>query len=171
MKPTRAIQFKALLLLIIFSLNSVVGFACSLGVNMGFNAGHHSHDAGHHHEHPEEGDASHHHHAGGDGTRDHHHSAAHEHSNSHDNTALNIVGSGENCCNDFVIAFQSIDKAIVKDGSSVQQRAIVLLSPFILALVSEIINTKGFTQHFRVPPKALDHSPPDIRVFIQSFLI
>ena len=48
MNPSRTIKFKALFLLVSFSLNSVVGFACSLGIDMGFNSGHH------HHEHNDE---------------------------------------------------------------------------------------------------------------------
>lgn len=41
MKPPRAIQYKALFLLVTFSMNTVVGFACSMGVDMGFNSHHH----------------------------------------------------------------------------------------------------------------------------------
>ena len=38
MKQNRSIQIKATFLLLVFSFNIVVGFACGLGVNMGFNS-------------------------------------------------------------------------------------------------------------------------------------
>ena len=42
MKPNSTIQFKALILFIIFSLNTVLSFACSLGLDMWYNSGHHA---------------------------------------------------------------------------------------------------------------------------------
>ena len=41
MKQTTHIQFKAAFLLLIFSLNMFIGFACAVGVDMGFNSHHH----------------------------------------------------------------------------------------------------------------------------------
>ena len=41
MKRNRSIQLKAAFLLLVFGLNTVVGFACSLGLDMGFNIPHH----------------------------------------------------------------------------------------------------------------------------------
>ena len=38
MKSSLSIQLKAALLLIVFAMNTVVGFACSIGLNMGFNS-------------------------------------------------------------------------------------------------------------------------------------
>ena len=45
MKKFTSIQIKALLLLIVFAINTVVGFACSVGVDMGFNTKHHNDEA------------------------------------------------------------------------------------------------------------------------------
>ncbi len=45
MKKNKSIQFKAAFLLIVFSLNTIVGFACSLGLDMGYNSTHHGEDA------------------------------------------------------------------------------------------------------------------------------
>ena len=45
MKKNRSIQLKATFLLIVFSLNTIVGFACSLGLDMGYNSKHHEEDA------------------------------------------------------------------------------------------------------------------------------
>ena len=63
MNSSRTIKYKALFLLATFSLNTVVGFACSLGIDMGFNSGHH------HHEHnDEEQDKNSHSYSDGDGS-------------------------------------------------------------------------------------------------------
>ena len=59
MKRSPSIQLKAAFLLIVFSLNTVVGFACSVGLEMGFNSSHHQeekaaithkHDNSHQHD-------------------------------------------------------------------------------------------------------------------------
>ena len=41
MSKTISIQLKAAFLLIIFSMNMLVGFSCAVGVDMGFNTAHH----------------------------------------------------------------------------------------------------------------------------------
>jgi len=45
MNQKRSIQFKAAFLLIAFSLNTVIGFACAVGLDMGFNSHHHKESA------------------------------------------------------------------------------------------------------------------------------
>ena len=170
MKPLRAIQYKALFLLITFSLNMVVGFACSLGVDMGFNSKHHSHDSGKHHEHS---DTDRHDEHDGNNSHSHQHEAIpHHHSDSDNNanTATFTSQDEENCCKDFVVGFNSLDKLLVKQNST--QQKITWLSPFIIsAFITEASNAKGYVLHLRIPPREIDYSPPDIRVFVQSFLI
>ena len=41
LKRNTSIKLKAGFLLTVFGLNTVIGFACSVGMNMGFNSGHH----------------------------------------------------------------------------------------------------------------------------------
>ena len=167
MKTLRAIQYKALFLLITFSMNTVVGFACSMGVDMGFNSGHHLHGSGKHHEHA---DADNHHEHDGAKSHCHQHAAkSHYQSDNHNNTVSFTSQSEENCCKDFVVGFQSMDKMLTKQYSA--QQKITDLSPFITIFIAEANNTKGFILHLRIPPREIDYSPPDIRVFIQSFLI
>lgn len=51
MASERKNRIRALILLMVFSLNTIVGFACSVGVNMGYNQKHHEHhkhEKGHH---------------------------------------------------------------------------------------------------------------------------
>lgn len=65
MKGFTSIQIKASLLLTVFAINTVVGFACSVGVDMGFNTKHHGkeeageihiHKDGKKHIHPKKAD-------------------------------------------------------------------------------------------------------------------
>ena len=42
MQSKVTIQVKAAFLLVVFSLNSILGFACSLGIDLGYNREHHS---------------------------------------------------------------------------------------------------------------------------------
>lgn len=53
MKRSKTIQLKAVFLLAVFILNTMVGFACAVGLDMGFNSKHHHHKEGttlHHHQ-------------------------------------------------------------------------------------------------------------------------
>lgn len=169
MKSPRAIQYKALFLLVTFSMNTVIGFACSMGVDMGFNAHHHnSHGAGKHHEHS---DADHHEEHDGENSHSHQHEAMEPlHLDTGNNTAFFTSQHEENCCKDYVVGFNSVDKQLAKQNST--QLKIIYLSPFIATFsFTESNNEKGYVLHLRIPPREIDYSPPDIRVFIQSFLI
>lgn len=44
MKRNICIQLKAAALLIVFSLNTILGSACAIGIDMGYNSKHHYHD-------------------------------------------------------------------------------------------------------------------------------
>lgn len=46
MKSNKTIQLKAVFLLAVFTLNTLVGFACAVGLDMGFNSKHHHHKEG-----------------------------------------------------------------------------------------------------------------------------
>lgn len=168
MKPPRVIQYKALFLLATFSMNTVVGFACSLGVDMGFNSKHHSHNSSNKHSHS---DAGHHDEHDGNNSHSHYHgTASHHHSDNDNNTVSLTSQSEENCCKDFVAGFNSLDKQLAKQNNN--QPKITYLSLFVMsALMFDANNAKGYVQHLRIPPREIDFSPPDIRVFIQSFLI
>ncbi|MEO6316215.1 MAG: hypothetical protein ABIU63_09715 [Chitinophagaceae bacterium] len=155
MKQNIAIQIKAAFLLIVFSMNTVIGFACAMGVDMGFNNKHH-------HDKEETAEIVIHVHADG---------KKHQH---HDKTAKHHHGSKEEsekggCCNDGVVQFQSLDKNLN------QHTAVVLNVPFFTAVISNffiidiakqtsVCTHKHIVQFFHPPP-------PDIRILIQSFQI
>lgn len=166
MKSNRTIKIKALFLLATFSLNTVVGFACSLGMDMGFNSRHHSHEEGEKHEH-----GNGHHHDDKKGHNHQHSQASHHHSDTDNTTASFSSPNEENCCSDFVVGFQNTDKQIAEKSSIPQKSTNTLLYLVFAPTSAELFNSKGFAEHFRIPPREIDYSPPDIRVFIQSFLI
>lgn len=126
----------------VFSLNTVIGFACAVGLDMGFNS--------HHHEGNSKTIAS-----------VHHHNAKVEN--------YQTKNDKDNCCNDEVMNFQKVDKAI---SSSIKLTDPVFFTFYlasfynidILPLHTHILDTKYIVRN--------DHPPiPDIRIAIQSFQI
>ncbi len=57
MKRAISIKIKAAFLLIVFALNTVVGFACAMGVDMGFNHNHHHEETVTSNHHDEKSDS------------------------------------------------------------------------------------------------------------------
>lgn len=101
MKKNISIQIKAAFLLFVFALNTVVGFACSIGMEMGFNAGHHQKGKA----------ATVHVHADG---KKHTHQTKHTHSQAEEH---NGKGGNAGCCNDVVIKFTQTDKSVPQTGA------------------------------------------------------
>jgi hypothetical protein len=150
MSKALSIQLKSVFLLVIFNINIFAGFACAVGVDMGFNTNHHHEkDATEIHVH-------------GDGKKHHHEKPAHNHENRNKKDK-------DNCCNDSVIKLSQVDK-------SVPQPKIVLNPMFInaFAIIYYYIdifhssqvggNDKYFARNYHPPI-------PDIRIAIQSFQI
>lgn len=157
-----------------FSLNTIVGFACAVGMKMGFNTSHHSetevpaevhiHADGKKHVHEKE--------SLGVTTHVHEDGMKHQHDGE---TAKPIPGDDSNlfakgtggCCTNEVQKFQSFDKNVsVSAGVNV---------PVFVAILSTFLDTdflKGindfptrYKARFYYPP------PPDIRIAIQRFQI
>lgn len=170
MEDQSTIKLKALFLLVSFSLNSVVGAACSLGVDMGFNSHHHEHDAKgqHNHSHNDREEVT------NNGYHDGH-SHKHAHFEGHksafdtENTVAIKASEDENCCKDFVVAFEKLDKQRRVEKANLAKIKIDH-SSFILCS-NTTFNKQAYIEPVRIPPVHSDLPPPDIRVFIQSFLI
>ena len=147
MKRSPSIQLKAAFLLIVFSLNTVVGFACSVGLEMGFNSSHHQEEkAAITHKH----DNSHQH---DDAVVDHHQSEK----------------TKDNCCKEEVIKFAKVDKVAPKslDFSFPPVFFATFLSSFYhldASLSYQQPNSKYFVRSYHP-------TIPKIRIAIQSFLI
>jgi hypothetical protein len=151
MKRNRTIQLKAFFLLVVFALNTLVGFACAVGLNMGFNAKHqhdlvpanmpHHHDEGvtpHHHQHEEPANAK-------------------------------KSATGDNCCNNDVISFAQLDKLLVHAINTGIEAPVVLVHLHFLYLPY----LSPFTQRTRQLEVGRPYveSSRRIRVSIQSFQI
>lgn len=142
------IQLKAAFLLIIFSLNMMVGFACAVGINMGFNNTHHP-DSGKIHVHAS-------------GKKHHHESNEQKHSHKRNN-------GKDNCCTDKVLKISQTDKAVPQVSQLVNPVFFTAyISTYYLADIFYPSQVNTFKKHF-----VRGHHPPipDIRIAIQSFQI
>ena len=159
MKKFCTIQLKAAFLLIIFSLNIFVGFACSIGIDMGFNAPQHvevESKTQHTHTHAHKHDSN---------TGIDHHAAykTHDHKTNHTKKE-----EKKGCCNDEVQKVQQLDKNI---NSSVKRTTVLYttllpLSFFQTNIVQPLrTNIFKFRERFFYPP------PPNILVEFQRFQI
>jgi hypothetical protein len=157
-------KLKALFLLSVFSLNTVVGFACSVGVDMGFNSKHHHdeestepvvhiHADGKKHIHQEQKEKHNH-------DKSHHHNQNKDHHKSKEGK--------DNCCNDQVLKFEQLDKSIPYSLHIFHPTfLIVYFDVFYNGDLSDpgvIKNIKQFVRSYH-PPIA------NIRIAIQSFQI
>jgi len=159
MKIRRSIQFKAAFLIIVFSLNTLIGFACAVGIDMHFNSSHHD-------EAEEAAEAIVHVHA--DGKKHIHHEAAKHHDEA-DNDH-NKKGGKDNCCNDKVIKFNEVDKSashsLNASFSPIFFTTFLASSYNINIFYTSYIDTgiKYFVRCYHPPIS-------DIRIQIQSFQI
>lgn len=148
MSKAISIQLKAAFLLIIFSFNMVVGLACAVGVDMGFNTTHH---------HEEEATEVHIH---ADGKKHHHEKQDHEHTDSE---------KKDDCCNDKVLQISQTDKAVPQAAKLLNP---VFFTAFVVTYYSINIS---YASQINTSNKYFvrGHHPPipDIRIAIQSFQI
>jgi len=148
MSKAISIKLKAAFLILVFSLNTIVGFACAIGIDMSFNITHH---------HKEEATEIHVH---ADGSKHHHEKKEHKHSEKENK---------DGCCNDKVVKNFQTDKSV--------PQAAKLLSPvFFTAFVATYYNIDiSYSSQVNVSNKYFvrGHHPPipDIRIAIQSFQI
>ncbi|MCD0488079.1 hypothetical protein LPB86_07550 [Pedobacter sp. MC2016-14] len=147
----KSVPVKVMLLLIVFLLNTVVGFACAIGIDMGFNSAHleqESEGHGHHHSQTE---------------RYAHNSHQHVQHPKQD-------ANKDNCCKDEAAKLTKSDKLNnpVVDLSQISLPFMLLVGnvyPQIaeLRLPSNVSNAY-FSRHCRSPIR-------DVRIAIQSFQI
>lgn len=146
MKRNKSIKLHAAILLIVFSLNTIIGFACAMGIDMGFNSKHH-HDDDEAMEITVRGNSYINHHEAG---------------NHHDEDA-----EKGGCCNDKVIKFQDLDKNIVQNA--------IITAPEFVTILSNYFGIAIFKTPTIAPQKYIvpcfHPPPPDIRVLIRSFQI
>ena len=145
-------RIRGFILLLVFSMNTLAGFACSVGMNMGYNKDHHQHSK-------EVVKAS----------------TEHEH-NHHDQEPQKSESekghneSGKDCCGD-ITKLNLADKSVV---SSISLQAPVFLVAFVSHFIVSEIDTPSLLENttsnsLRRSWNLHDHT--DLRIVIQSFRI
>ncbi len=157
MKKIKSIQLKAAFLLIVFSLNTIIGFACAIGFDMGFNSSHHEeeitdipihvHADGKQHQHPNE-------------VKSHHEEA--------DNHLQKTSNDEDNCCHDKVTQIAQQDKIITPSISIISP---VFFTTFIASFYTINLLNSLIDSHIRYFIRSHHPPIPDIRIAIQSFQI
>ncbi|TAJ60626.1 MAG: hypothetical protein EPO58_05040 [Chitinophagaceae bacterium] len=177
MKGKRSIQVKAAFLLTVFSLNTLVGFACSVGLRMGFNESHpgkkegkvHIHKDGKKHVHQPVTEKNH---PGKDEGKVHIHKDGKKHvrkpatGNDHHAKASN-TSKKDDCCKEKVVKLQTADKNFQYAKININAPVYIVPSTYSASATFRIV--KPYLQeytacHFHPPPR-------DIRIEIQSFQI
>ncbi|RYY42835.1 MAG: hypothetical protein EOO06_20580 [Chitinophagaceae bacterium] len=152
-------RIRALLLLMVFSLNTVAGFACSIGVDLGYNSKHHEHQEAKPHSH----------------SKPHSHDTAHQHKHKHSHKAsgarVNNLKNADDCCANDVTSFIKLDKSVVSNNLLLQQPIFLLaftvsyFSGNISNIETSIKSKFPYLRRWRPP------NDTDIRIAIQSFQI
>lgn len=169
-----SIKVKALFLLIVFASNTAVGFACALGMDMGFNTPHdseiaeavevHVHADGKKHVHEKEASETNTH-VHEDGTKHQHETPPVKTIPSDDSKSFTKSPGG--CCKDEVQEFQNLDKNVTVNAGINVPVFVAILSIFLGIDLPEGI--KDFPPKYKArlyyPP------PPDIRIAMQRFQI
>ena len=152
MKRESSIQLKAVFLLIVFSLNMVIGFACAMGLDMGFNHKHHH-----------------------DWKKTTIQKTSHQpdkccSNNEADNDHPKSKDDKDNCCNDGVMKFAQVDKLLTQSLNSIDNPA------FFTVFVSSyyrihVLSVSPVTKSIKYFVRSYHPPIPDIRIAIQSFQI
>src|SRR5687768_11489208 len=157
-------KIDASFLLTAFSLNTIIAFACSLGVNMGFNS------KDHHNEETTEAVV----HIHADGKRHIHyekkktdnHSKSHKHEQPKD-TQKSKEGK-DNCCKDQVLKFQQLDKSVPHSLNIIHP---IFLISFFDAFYNVALPTSEVVKDIKQFVRSYHPPIPNIRIAIQSFQI
>ena len=141
-------RIRAIVLLTVFSLNTVAGFACSVGVDMGYN--HHHHD------------------------KEEKHSHKHKHKHNHVNQVsvkLTDARSNNDCCSNDVTKFSLLDKSVAANNLLLKHTSFLL--PFTTIFLSQSINESGLAVNskFQFVRRSCFLNDTDIQTAIRRFQI
>jgi len=139
----------AAFLLTVFSLNTVLGFACSIGVDMGYNSKHHEHEKKHRHSHK--------------GPHKHH---SHNHS-----YAQTIKAPNDDCCINGVTKFNTLDKSVVQYSPGLSAPIFLPAGILTYILPDQIGDKTGINPAFQFVRRSCFLNDISIRIAIQSFQI
>ena len=157
-------KVKAIFLLSVFSLNTVVGFACSVGLDMGFNSiAHydeeiteavvHIHADGKKHIHYEKKNSP-------DQKKSHHQAQENNHHKSKEGK--------NNCCSDQVLKFEQLDKSVPHSLNIIHP---IFLISFFDAFFNVVLYSSGTVKDIKQFVRSYHPPISSIRIAIQSFQI
>lgn len=173
MKRNQSIQYKAVFLLIVFSLSTLVSFACAAGLNMGYNEDHHKiqdiSSVPHHSAITDNHSKNAHHKServNAEGSSIHKKNKGHHVSKSVDTKE----STPDDCCRDEAAKFEKNDKLSPQTFNyNLQALSFALaIKPYShLDSITAILHAPNSRYFIR------NHHPPiaDKRIAIQSFLI
>ena len=141
-------KIRALALLTVFSLNTVAGFACSVGVDMRYNSHHHEHGKKHVHKH------------------EHQHNPIEGIS-----VKLSDESSKDDCCSNDVTQFSLLDKSVAANNLLIA--APVFLLPFQTIFPSPNMNDSGLAVNskFQFVRRSSFLNDTDLQMAIRRFQI
>ena len=159
MKITTSIKIKSAFLMTVFSMNTVLGFACSIGLDMDYNNSHHSAETSEVAVHVHADGKNHHH--GNEPKKSHHDEPSANHQDKKD------ASKKDDCCTNEIMKFQQSDKNMTaKTGINM---------PVFVAILTTFFGIDNFKSVQSSSPKYIASyfhpPPPDIRIAIQSFQI
>ena len=163
MKRSKSIQINAALLLLVFLMNTVIGFACAVGLNMGFNAKHHQNE--------EATEAVVHLHQNGKKHLHQEKSESHSHTTPHHKTAGTNDNSKSNddCCSNKVSNFTKLYKTVPNTQSFVAPMFLKAFAGTYYRL--NILSSADVTKDMKFFVRSYHPPISDIRIAIQSFQI
>ncbi len=169
MSVAGSIKLKAVILLVAFGLNTVVGFACSLGLDLGYNStDHHQKDRDGH----KETEAVVHIHADGEKHIHYEKKSKPDHGKSHHQEKKeNHPKSKEdkdNCCADQVMKLEQSDKAVTQ---SLNINHPTFLISFFDVFYSVTLPTTDIVKNIKQFVRSYHPPISNIRIAIQSFQI
>jgi hypothetical protein len=172
MKRMSSKQLKAAFLLTVFGLNTVVGIACSTGLEMSFNNSHHKTGADRIPIHIHADGNKHHHSQVPVKVSTHVHTTGkiHEHNKEqatkHQDEKETSKKDKDGCCNDEVLKFQSLDKVLnAKTAIDATVLVAIVNTFFGIDICKELAIPPLHINRYLFPP------PPDILISIHRFQI
>lgn len=144
MSGQKKYKFIAAFLLIVFSLNTVVGFACSVGIDMGYNTKHHEHGTGigmNHHHHENSGQS------------------------------FNGVNEKDDCCTNNVTSFIQLDKSLVNNQFNLCPPVFLLIVSPAYIFWQQNETVPGVNSTFQFVRRSCFLNDTNIRIAIRSFQI
>jgi hypothetical protein len=158
-------KLKALFFTLVFSLNTLAGFACSVGVDMMNITPRHEHGKSNHHENAK-GHHEHHNH-----DKNHNHDNHHYHGGIKSSANSNSTTPNDECCTHEVAKFTLLDKTVAV--YIIHLQVPVFLLAFTSTFLSQIIHESvvAVNSRFQFVRRSCFLNDIDLRIAIQSFQI